>query len=126
MKAWTPLFLLLVAGVGLAADPGPTPAERPRLTAELRSRVEAAPPVSLFADPGTGTGNGAVAMAPFWVVGAYSPILRRSDDEAPKSQPFTWEEGGTILKQRGPVFTSELKFQYDPRHKGIDLLSFSW
>lgn len=126
MKAWTPLSLLLVAGVGFAADPGPTPAERPRLTAELRSRVEAAPPASLFADPATSTGTGAVAMAPFWVVGAYSPILRRSDDEAPKSQAFTWEEGGTILKQRGPIFTSELKFQYDPRHKGIDLLSFSW
>ena len=126
MKAWTPLFLLLVAGVGLAADPGPTPAERPRLTAELRSRVEAASPASILANPSAGTGSGTMAMAPFWVVGAYSPMLRRSDDEAPRSQAFTWEEGGTILKQRGPLFTSELKFQYDPRHKGIDLLSFSW
>ena len=126
MKAWPSISLLLVAGVAIAAEPGPSPAERPRLTAELRSRVEAAPPLSILADPAPGAGNGAVAMTPFWVVGAYSPILRRSDDEAPKSQAFTWEEGGTILKQRGPLFTSELKFQYDPRHKGIDLLSFSW
>jgi hypothetical protein len=126
MKAWTLLFLLVLAGVAVAAEPKLSPTERPRLTAELRGRVEAASPASIQSDTGAAAANGAVAMTPFWVVGAATPLMRRLEDEAPKNQPFTWEDGGTLLKRTGPQFTSELKFQYDPRHKGIDLLSFSW
>lgn len=126
MKAWLSLSLMLLAGVAVAAEPRPSPAERPRLTAELRSSVEAVSPVSARPETAATTGNGAVAMTPFWVVGAATPLMRRLEDEAPKNQPFTWEDGGTLLKRTGPQFTSELKFQYDPRHKGIDLLSFSW
>ena len=126
MKAWLSFSLLLLAGTAVAAEPGPSPAERPRLTAELRSRIEAASPTSTRSEATATTGTGAVAMTPFWVVGAATPLMSRLEDEAPKNQPFTWEDGGTLAKRTGPLFTSELKFQYDPRHQGIDLLSFSW
>jgi hypothetical protein len=40
-----------------------------------------------------------------------------------EAEKFSWKHGGTILKLRSNV---ELKFKYNPKHDGIDLLSISW
>jgi hypothetical protein len=40
-----------------------------------------------------------------------------------ETEKFSWKHGGTIVKLRSNV---ELKFKYNPKHDGIDLLSISW
>ena len=60
------------------------------------------------------------------VEASYSLLLRAAPDDTPLSQPFTWRDGGTIMKLKGPHVTTEFKFQYVAKHKGFDLLSFSW
>jgi hypothetical protein len=42
------------------------------------------------------------------------------------SEAFTLENGGTILEKKGKRVTTALKIRYNPIHKGIDILSFSW
>jgi len=137
------LFLLMVATSAWAAsdpptapasqsrmtitpDPPKAPAARPRLTDDLRHRVEEAKPAAAKEAAPPTSSDGVVMMAPVQVTGTYQPPLPRLEEQTPKNQPFTWKDGGTILKREGPRFTTELKFQYNPVHRGWDLLSFSW
>jgi hypothetical protein len=121
------LLLLLVATSAFAApDPGPKPADRPRLTDELRRSVEETaadwPKNAVAAAPG----NDPATLAPVRVADTYQPIGQRPGEADPKEQVFTWDGGGTLLKHEGPQFTTELKFQFDPKHKGWDMLNISW
>ena len=137
------LFSLMVATSALAASDTPTgpagqstmmgasgspqaPAARPRLTDDLRHRVEEAKPAAAKEAAPPTSSEGVVMMAPVQVTGTYQPPLPRLEEQTPKNQPFTWKDGGTILKREGPRFTTELKFQYNAVHRGWDLLSFSW
>lgn len=121
----SPLLLLLLATSGLAAtpvEPAKVPAPRPRLTDELRQRAST-PPASRPEPATSATGEKPIVMAPVEVSApqaATSPV-----DEPPKAQPFTPREGGTIYQHYGPRVTTELKLQYNPKHRGWDILSFS-
>ncbi len=117
------LLLLLATSAALAAD-SPKPAERPRLTDEMRRSVAATSSDST-GQAGTPVSD-TLMMAPVRVTGTYQPTAHRPGEDDPKSQPFNWTEGGTFLKDEGLQFTTELKAQYNARHKGWDLLSFSW
>lgn len=120
------LFLLTLATSTLAAaDSSKAPAERPRLTDEMRRSV-ASTSIDSNGQAATTAGNDALMMAPVRVTGTYQPTSRRPGEDDPKSQPFNWTEGGTFLKDEGLQFTTELKTQFNARHKGWDLLSFSW
>ena len=137
------LFLLMVATSAWAAsdpptapasqsrmtitpDPPKAPAARPRLTDDLRFRVEETTPATTKEAATPPASEGVVVMAPVQVTGIYQPPLPRLEEQTPKNQPFTWKDGGTLLKREGPHFTIELKFQYDPVHRGFDILSISW
>jgi len=65
-------------------------------------------------------------MAPLYVTEFRLPSSPRSEDETPKERIFTWRDGGTIAKHEGKRFTTAVKFQYNPAHKGWDLLSIAW
>jgi hypothetical protein len=126
MKPRLLLLLLAATGAFAAPDPGPKPAERPRLTDEMRRSVEdeaADAPKNAVAPA---SGNDTISMAPVRVTDTYQPIGQRVGEDDPKEQVFTWDGGGTLLKHVGQQFTTELKFQFDPKHKGWDLLSISW
>ena len=41
-------------------------------------------------------------------------------------KPFTWKEGGIILRNVGESVTSEIKFQYDPENNVVRLFSLSF
>lgn len=119
------LLLLLLAAPGLAAssaEPARVPAPRPRLTDELRQR-SSAPPAPRPGPASRADGEKPIVMAPVEVSApraAASPV-----DEPPKTQSFTPREGGTIYRHYGSRVTTELKLQYNPKHRGWDILSFS-
>jgi len=121
------LFLLPVALGALASSAlAATPADRPRLTDDLRRRVgEVAPAPNKSAAPATAD-NALIMLEPVGVTGTYVPPPRRPEEEMPKSQPFTWLDGGTMLKKDGATFTLEQKLQYNPVHRGFDFLTLSW
>jgi hypothetical protein len=126
MKLYLSLSLILTAGTLVADDAPRKPAERPRLTDELRHGAE-----NVSATPGgkaaaTAAGDEPIMMAPVRVRSSNLSIVPRIGEEIPQSLPFTWKEGGTLLKNYGPTFTTELKCQYNGRHKGFDILSISW
>jgi len=126
MKPRLLLFLLVATGAFAAPDPGTKPAERPRLTDEMRRSVEDAAADAPKNAVATTSGNDTVTMAPVHVTDTFQPIGQRAGEDEPKEQVFTWDGGGTLLKHEGPRFTTELKFQFNPKHKGWDLLSISW
>jgi len=126
MKPRLLLLLLFATSTLAAADAGKAPADRPRLTDEMRRSVAAAASDSTGQAATTAQGNDTLMMAPVRVTGVYQPTGQRPGEGDPKSQPFNWTGGGTFLKDEGLQFTTELKTQYNARHKGWDLLSFSW
>ena len=133
MKRSLTLSLLLAAAVPAFAESdrnAVTPAARPRLTEEARRRVEDAAIKNSRAasvpSASTAPTEGVRMLPPILVEASYAFLLRTAPDDTPLSQPFTWREGGTIMKAKGAHVTTEFKFQYVPRHKGFDLLSISW
>jgi len=120
------LILFLVATSATIAADSSKPAERPRLTDELRRSVAATSSDSTGSAATATPVSDTLMMAPVRVTGTYQPTAHRPGEDDPKSQPFNWTEGGTILKDEGLQFTTELKTQYNAKHKGWDLLSFSW
>jgi len=122
-----PLFALMVAASALAAsDSQNAPTPRPRLTDEMRQRVAAETPGASQRIPAPDPAGAAVMLAPVRVTGTYQPPLLRYEDTWPRNQPFTAKDGGTLWRHDAYRFTTELKFQYNPAHRGFDLLSFSW
>jgi hypothetical protein len=70
-------------------------------------------------------------MAPFAVKDSAVTLYSKPRAIEPEDRPFTWTEGGTVLKREGRTFTTELKFQYnpfqyDPPDKKVDILKISW
>ena len=122
-----PLLALMVAASALAAaDSQKVPTPRPRLTDNLRLRADEAFPATIAKDLAPASPEAAYALAPVRVTATYLPPLRKFEDEVPRSQPFTAKDGGTLWRHDAHRFTTELKFQYNPAHRGFDLLSFSW
>jgi hypothetical protein len=126
MKPRLLLLLMVATSVFAAPDPGSKPAERPRLTEEMRRNVEETSADSTKSAGATASNSDALTMAPVHVTDTFQPIGQRAGEDEPKEQVFTWDGGGTLLKRDGPQFTTELKFQFNPKHKGWDLLSISW
>lgn len=125
MKPRLLILLMFAMSTLAAADSGKAPAERPRLTDELRRSVANNSVDSTGQATATPVSD-TLMMAPVRVTGTYQPTAHRPGEDDPKSQPFNWTEGGTFLKDEGLQFTTELKSQFNARHKGWDLLSFSW
>jgi hypothetical protein len=98
------------------------------LTDDLRRRVEdetrATRPAA--SAPASTADDNPTVLSPLRVNEKFLPPLRRPDEQAPAYHPFTWKDGGTFWRRRGRHVTSEFKFDYNPVHGGIDLLSFSW
>lgn len=126
----THLLRLVVLGSGwilLIASLVAEPAPRPRLTEELRQRVEAAASATEKSPPApSDNDHRATVLAPLKITEKFIAPLFRPDEHAPVYHPFTWKDGGTFYRHRGRRITTELKFDYNPTHGGIDLLSFSW
>jgi len=127
------VILLLLATVAFAqSDAGRTPASRPRLTEELRRASGETAGHERDATPnGASAGSESVMMAPFGVTGSALPIYTKPLESEPEDHPFTWTDGGTLLRNKGRTFTTEVKFQYNPFlyapfDKKVDLLKISW
>ena len=122
------LLALAVVGAGLLLPVLAEPAARPRLTDDLRRRVEdearaTRPAASASASPAE---DNPTVLSPLRVKEKFLSPLRRPDEQAPAYHPFTWKDGGTFWRRKGRRVTSEFEFDYNPVHGGIDLLSFSW
>lgn len=121
------LFPLVIAASAFgASDPTPTvPAERPRLTDEMRRRVEGAAPAqadAVSAKPA----DSAVTLPPVQVGGSYQPGPLTPDQQIPAGRPFTWKDGGTILRHDGSQLTTQLEFRYNPEWNAVEFLKISW
>ena len=117
------IWVVVIAARG--AESRTTPAERPRLTEELRMRVErtSPPPSAILA----ASNNGAIMLAPYKVKSTYLPPILKSDDEPePDSTRFSWQKGGYFSKKTGRIFTREAKFQFSPRNGAFELFRLSW
>ncbi len=119
------LFLGFSVAV-LAADPERTPAPRPRLTQELRSRVENASVHQPRTHSEPRDASGRVAIPQVTIIGGDHGMIGRPEGPTPESRPFDLTEGGTTWSYKGPVVTSETMLQYDPPNAGWDLLRFSF
>lgn len=119
------LFLLNLSAIGLAAKSQVSPADRPRLTEELRMKVEntSPPPSAIIA----GSDNGSLVLEPYKVKSTYvAPLLKSQDVPEPDSRAFGAGEGGYFLRRQGPSFMREVKFQFSPRNNAFEFLRFSW
>ena len=125
IKLRWPILFLLMASAARCADSKNVPTERPRLTEELRMRVEnTSPPPSAII---SASDSGALLLAPYRVKSTYLPAILKSDDEPePDSTPFTVQKGGYFFKKVGRTFTREAKFQYSPRNGAFELFRLSW
>jgi hypothetical protein len=119
------LFPLIVAASALgASDPTATvPAERPRLTDEMRRRVEGPAQVDTISAKPAGS---AVELPPVQVGGSYQPGPLTPEQENPAGRPFTWKDGGTIFKRDDSRLTTELEFRYNPDWNAVEMLKISW
>lgn len=128
MKLYPLIWLVLAVSAFAESDAIKTPAERPRLTTEERRNASKGDSSSAKAGGvnATSSAQDSVAMAPVEVTGSYVPPTRRAEDEDPESRPFAWKEGGTILKRDGPVFTTQLVGQYNPRVRAWEFFKISW
>ena len=125
MKLGSIFLFLLMASAARCAESRNVPAERPRLTEELRMRVEnTSPPPSAII---SASDNGPLMLAPYKVKSTYLPAILKSDDQPePDSTPFTAQKGGYFIKKVGRTFTREAKFQYSPRNGAFELFRLSW
>jgi hypothetical protein len=124
---WRLLLMLLIATGAYAAPGGANnPVEAPPVTGATGRRASDGASAA-GAQDGTGAvRKEAVEMEPVLVTSTHAEIVGGSQPKPPNERPFDLKEGGTILKHRGPRFTTELKFQYNPVHRGWDILSISW
>ena len=123
MTARASVSFLIVAGslAALAA----TGAEYSPLFVGLRKDLEPeARPPAATAKPAQG--DGVVKMEPLYVTEFRLPSSAQSDVAIPRYRIFALKEGGTFARHVGRRFTTEVKFQYNPKHGGWDLLSISW
>lgn len=69
-----------------------------------------------------------VEMDPMLVDETYAHVARAVDEHAKKTSEgkFNAHDGGAIAKSVGKKVTSEVKLQFDAKHKGFDIISFSW
>jgi hypothetical protein len=67
-----------------------------------------------------------VVLAPVGVTAPKEKPFRSVEQPAPKTQPFTFESGGTMLEHKGSKFTTKIGLQYDPKHRTFSLLDISW
>ena len=116
------ILSVVLATISLAQPESRTPTARPRLTPERK--LSMSPPAPAEKKESVSDGQGAIMMAPVTVTERRSASAPKED--VPKSQPFTLRDGGTFLRREGPKVTTEVKFQFNARHKGWDILSFSW
>jgi len=120
------VLLLGLPGVVLASDPERTPEPRPRLTQELRSRVEAVHAGKQRLSTAQATGVPTEAKDQITVVGGDHGMIGRPNGPSPASRPFDLEGGGTYWSNRGAFFTSETMLQYDAPNAGWDLLRITF
>jgi len=127
------LFLLMMAASAFAqSGVVPTPAPRPRLTDELRRKAgdETSGQVSNVVATAPTSEQDTMTREPFVIFGI--PVApSTAPGIEPADHPFSWKDGGTILKNVGPTFTTEVKFQYNPflywpTDEKIDLLKIAW
>jgi hypothetical protein len=124
---WRMLFPLMVAtGAFAASDGAVKPAERLRLTAEMRRRASEGDSASSTQAGASTSRDDVVVMSPVLVTSFHVLSDGSREEGRPRNQSFAFKEGGTILKREGPRFTTELKFQYNAKHRGWDILSISW
>ena len=66
-----------------------------------------------------------VEMKPFHVTGTFEGVDRTIGEKAQKAkdEAFNFKDGGTIMKLGD---RTELKFKYNPLHKGWDILNILW
>jgi len=65
-------------------------------------------------------------LAPVGVTAPKQKPFRSLEQPPPKSQPFTFESGGTMLEHKGSWFTTKVGLQYDPKRRTFSLLNISW
>ena len=122
------MLALMAATTGFAGT-GPN-TEEARFPPPAGATPTVAPdrPVALAADPKTNPaapGDTTLELAPVKVTTTIKPDAVRKTEERTKALPFTWKNGGTILKHEGRRTTTELKFQFDAGNGGWDVLNIS-
>lgn len=124
------LLVLVIAAAGTlaASEPAKEASPRANLSRDLRQQYPYAPRDAAEKPVAVASGEDVVAMAPFRVFGGYRAVDRAIEDgrSKAKSDAFTPQNGGTILKKEGKRVTTELKIKFNPIHNGFDILSFSW
>jgi len=135
MKYLAPLLLLAVAPVLAQSSDELVPAKRPRLSAEMLRQSTSARAGEIDNEevaPQSGTlksDPSLVVMAPFAVTTSALPIQVTHDRPviaAPVEHPYTWRDGGTILRDDGKVFSVKAGVDYDPEFNVLNLLKISW
>ena len=120
------ILLLCFPVAVLATDPERTPALRPRLTQDLRSRVEKASVHRASAPSEMRDATGRIAIPEATIIGGDHGMIGRPNGPTPEARPFDLRDGGTYQSYVGPQVTSELMLQYDPPNAGWDLLRISF
>ena len=122
------LILIAAAGTLAASEPAKETSPRENLSRDLRQQYAYAPHDAAAKPAAVATGDDVVAMAPFMVFGGYRAVNQAIEETQgrAKNEAFTPLNGGTIWKKEGKHVLTEVKFKFDPVHRGFDLLSFSW
>lgn len=123
------LLVLIAATSTLAAsEPAKEASPRSNLSRDLAQQYPYPPRDAAGKPAAVASGEDVVAMAPFMVFGGYREVDRAIEERRSraKSEAFTLQNGGTIMKKEGKHVVTEVKFKFAPIHKGFDILSFSW
>jgi len=123
-------FVILIAAAGTLAASEPPKEASPResLSRDLRQQFQYTPGAAAEKPAAVTSEDDVVAMTPFKVFGGYRAVGQAIDEAQArmKSNAFTLQNGGTILRKEGKHVLTEVKFKFDPVHKGFDIISFSW
>ena len=122
------LILIAAAGTLAASEPAKETSPRENLSRDLQQQYRYAPSGTAGKPAAVTSEDDVVAMAPFKVFGGYRAVGQAIDEAQARAKhdAFTPLNGGTIWKREGKHVVTEVKFKFDPVHKGFDLLSFSW